>query len=191
MEFLNKNIINKLNKNNIYPGTELCKICNEPISAHIERYSNEIKKSDPSERQHLKNNNDIIKENNIFGINLAEKTVLLGTQFFRLLEINKEDISSVTDIRQLSRMYAIDCKKQKYNNFKFKEVINSILDKTNFQFYQINNGQNKGCCLKLSKKEVYALQTNILKNNNFRNSVSCWCQKNHCQKHSRTRNNRV
>ena len=112
-----------------------------------------------------------IKENNIFGINLAEKTVLLGTQFFRLLEINKEDISSVTDIRQLSRMYAIDCKKQKYNNFKFKEVINSILDKTNFQFYQINNGQNKGCCLKLSKKEVYALQTNILKNNNFRNSV--------------------
>ena len=89
----------------------------------------------------------------LLGINFEDRIVLLGTQFFRLLEINKEDISSVTDIRQLSKMYAIDCKKQKYNNFKFKEVINSILDKTNFQFYQIKNGQNKGCCLKLSKKD--------------------------------------
>ena len=121
-----------------------------------------------------------MKEDNIFGINFEDRIVLLGTQFFRLLEINKEDISSVTDIRQLSKLYAIDCKKQKYNNFKFKEVINSILDRTNFQFYQMKNGQNKGCCLKLSKKEVYALQSNILKTTNFRNSffdktVSIFC----------------
>ena len=112
-----------------------------------------------------------IKDNALFGTNFEEKTVLLGTQFFRLLEIKKEDISSVTDIRQLARIYAFDCKKQEYKNFEFKEVINSILDKANFQFYQIKNDHNKGCCLKLSKQGVYALETNIVKNNNFRNSL--------------------
>ena len=113
----------------------------------------------------------VIKDNSIFGFNFENRIVLLGTQFFRLLEIKNENITSVKDIRQLTKMYAIECKKQKYNDFVFKEIINTILDKTNFRYYPLKNDYNKGCCLKLSKKEVYALQTNMIKTNNFRNSL--------------------
>ena len=111
-----------------------------------------------------------INQNKIFVTDLDNKTVLLGRQFLRLLEVTKEDISSVTSIRELAKKNDIDSEKQTYANFKFKEIINSILNQTDYVFYQLKMGQNKGCCLKLSKKEVYALRTNYLQTTNFRNS---------------------